>query len=95
MLSQIDIPSFELAGFKYVENRSRTPSVDKEINLKINNYGVLIGGRILLGLNLMTKIDSLSNQTTERKLNTFIRRAYTKINIITYKTPKGYSYTIK
>lgn len=95
MLSHIDIPSFELVGFKYVENRNKTPSIDEEINLKINNYGTLLGDRILLGLNLMTKIGVLSDQETERKSNIFIRRAYTTIDTITYKIPKGYIYTIK
>jgi transglutaminase-like putative cysteine protease len=90
MTEWLDIPDFELVIFNHKEVRERIPSVIETADLQLNNYASVMGTRLLVPLNLMTKEDLLPRKKEERRSDILIRRAYTDIDTITYKIPQFY-----
>ncbi len=90
MSESIDIPSFQLIDFNLKEVRKRIPSVIETVDLQLNNYATVMGSRLLLPLNLMTKEDLLPRKREERRSDILIRRAYTNIDTVIYTIPEFY-----
>ncbi len=90
VISQIKIPSYSLVNYSYQEEKNIIPEIHEVSNLKLNNYGTLIGGKIIFKTNLMTRLERLPSRTKERKSEIIIRRPYIIVDTITFILPKGY-----
>jgi len=91
---RIELPSFTLLNFSYLENRSRTPSFDENLNLSVRNYiHKLVGDVALLPLNFMNKLTSVPDKVRNRKTDMCIRRPYMENDTVVFRLPKGYKVT--
>lgn len=88
--SHISIPNFNLISYAYKEDQELIPSINEKLKLRLANYGSILGNRIILKPNLITRIENQPYKTKERKSDIRIRRAYSNIDTITYILPKGY-----
>jgi hypothetical protein len=90
MYNRIKIPNFEIINFNHNEIKNRIPYVEEKLELKLNNYGINLGERMLITINLMNKIDELPKEIKNRKSDIFIRKSYTEIDTLIYTIPSNY-----
>ena len=91
---RIELPSFTLSNFSYMENRSRTPSFEENLNLSVRNYiNKLVGDIALLPLNFINKLTSVPDKVRNRKTDMCIRRPYIENDTVVFRLPKGYKVT--
>ncbi len=91
MMSEwLEIPNYQLNSFSHKEVRERIPSIHETIDLQLNHYATVMGARLLLPLNLMTKRDLLPRKKEERRSDIFIRREYATVDTIIYQIPEFY-----
>ena len=88
--SRIAIPSFNLISFSHKEQRNIVPVITENLNLSLLNYGTIIGNRILINPNLMTRFGKLPYRTKDRKSVISIRRPYIEKDTIILKVPVNY-----
>ncbi|MBK8883617.1 MAG: DUF3857 domain-containing protein [Bacteroidales bacterium] len=84
------IPSFNLVSFSNEEEKSIIPVIRENLNLKLSNYGTVMGSRILLKPNLMTRVEKLPYRTKDRKSEISIRRPYDEIDTVIIRLPSRY-----
>jgi hypothetical protein len=89
--SRISIPGFNLISFSHSEEKKMVPVIHEYINLGLPGYGTVMGNRILLNPNLMTRSLKPPPRIKERKSDINIRRAYNETDTIVIKIPVGYS----
>jgi transglutaminase-like putative cysteine protease len=89
--SRISIPGFNLISFSHSEEKKMVPVIHENVNLSLPGYGTVMGNRILLNPNLMTKSLKPPARVKERKSDINIRRAYNETDTIVIKMPAGYS----
>ncbi len=88
--SGISIPSYNLVSLSFREDKSLIPSVREDLNLKLINYGVITGNKIIIKPNLMTRVNKPPYMTRERKSEICIRRPYNEIDTVIFKMPAGF-----
>jgi hypothetical protein len=88
--AHISIPSYNLVSYSYKEDRQLIPTIHEVLNLRLTDYGTIVGNRIILKPNLMTRIENQPYKTKDRKSDIRIRRAFSNTDTITYILPKGY-----
>ena len=90
----INLPSFTLDKFSYIENKSRTPSFDESLNISVTNYiHKLVGNVALLPVNFMNKLTSIPEKVRNRKTAMCIRRPSLENDTVVYQLPKEYKVT--
>ena len=90
----INLPSFTLDKFSYVENKSRTPSFDESLNISLTNYiHKLVDDVALLPVNFMNKLTSIPDKVRNRKTDMCIRRPSMENDTVVYQLPKEYKVT--
>jgi hypothetical protein len=90
---RIQLPSFTLDKFSYIENKSKTPSFDENLNISIINYiHKLVGDVALLPVNFMNKT-SIPDKVRNRKTDMCIRRPFMENDTVVYQLPKEYKVT--
>lgn len=90
---RIELPSFILKEYKYVDNKSHTPYVDENLKLSFSNYIRKMGDLALLPLNFMNKLTSIPDKVRNRKTDMCIRRPYMENDTVVFHLPKGYKVT--
>jgi len=91
---RINLPSFALDKFSYVENKSQYPSFDEKLNISVTNYIHKLGNDItLLPLNFMNKLTSIPDKVRNRKTDLCIRRPYMENDTVVYQLPNEYKVT--
>jgi hypothetical protein len=91
---RVELPSFTLNKFNYIENRSMTPSFDEHLDLTVTNYiRKLVGDVALLPLNFMNKLSSIPAKVRNRKTEMCIRRPYMENDTVIYQLPKEFEVT--
>jgi len=91
---RIELPSFTLDNFLYIEHRSPTPSFDENLHISVSNYIHKMGNDIaLLPLNFMNKLTSIPDKVRNRKTDLCIRRSYMENDTVIYQLPDGYNVT--
>lgn len=88
--NRITIPSYNLLGFTLKEKRQIIPSIEEEIRLYLPNYGSLMGNKMLLNPNLLTRFEELPYRTKDRKSIIRIVRSYCETDSIVFKLPLIY-----
>ncbi len=87
----IELPSFTLNNFSFIENRSKTPSLNENLNMSITNYIHKLSGEILLlPLNFMNKLTSIPEKVRNRKTEMCIRRSEQENDTVVYQLPYEY-----
>lgn len=88
--SNISIPSYKLVSFSHREEKKIIPVISEDLVLSLSNFGIVMGNRILIKPNLMTKVGKLPFLTKDRKSEVSIRRPYSEIDTIIYNLPVNY-----
>jgi hypothetical protein len=86
----IKIPSFDIRSFNHEEIKNIIPVVRENLKLDIRDYGIKIGNKMLVTLNLMNKMDSIPKRIKDRRSDILIRRSYIEVDTITYNIPEKY-----
>jgi hypothetical protein len=90
MHGHISIPTYELVSFSHKEQKTLIPVISEDLNLKLSNFGIFMGNRMLLKPNLMTRVEKLPHTTKDRKSVVSIRRAYEEIDTIIFRLPSKF-----
>jgi transglutaminase-like putative cysteine protease len=88
----IDIKSFEILKYKHSEIRAVKPSIKESLELKINGHGIIVGNRMLINPNLMTRFSGLPSRTRERKSGIRLRRESLTVDTVIVRLPVGYKF---
>jgi hypothetical protein len=90
LTERITIPHFELLEFSLTDHRSETPYAEETLKLNVDNYCPVMGTKILLPLNLLSKIKEKAVNPATRKTDIFFRRAKRVSDTVLYKIPDTY-----
>jgi hypothetical protein len=90
MHGHISIPTYDLVSFSHKEQKSIIPVISEDLNLKLSNFGIFMGNRMLLKPNLMTRVEKLPYTTKDRKSLVSIRRPYEEIDTIIFRLPSKF-----
>lgn len=85
----IDIPSFNLNKFSFVNHKSKVPVAEINADLTLNRYASVSGKRLFLVPNLMNRWSLIPEKDESRKTNIFLRSAFTDLDTIEFKVPGG------
>lgn len=91
LYKKIEIPSFKINSFSFINNKDINPSAIAKLDLSIPNYASKSGKRLFIPLNLMNKRSSIPREVDNRKTNVKLNYSYTDIDTITYRYPENYS----
>ena len=90
MYKKINIPNFEIIEFNHNEKKEIIPYIDENLVLKLDNYAVSFGNRLMVDLNLMNKIKLYPDEDEVRTSDILLQRSLIEIDTIIYKLPEGY-----
>lgn len=90
MYERINVPNFEIVNFNHSEKKQLIPVIDEFIDLKLDNYTVLFGNRMMVELNLLSKIKDFPDQDKNRTSDIVLRRDIIEIDTIEFNLPVGY-----
>jgi hypothetical protein len=90
MQAHISIPTFDLLSFSHTEQQDIIPAIREDLHLKLSNYGTLMGSRLFIRPNLMTRVERLPFRTKERKSEICIRRPSDEIDTVIFILPDKY-----
>jgi hypothetical protein len=88
--SKISIPSYRLISYSHKEDKSIIPAIKENLNLTLINYGIVMGNKIILKPNLMTRVTELPVGTKDRKSEICIRRPFEEIDTVIFRIPAGF-----
>jgi transglutaminase-like putative cysteine protease len=89
--NKINIPDCILNSYKLKEKNIMIPEIKEDLNLSLNHLCVILGNRLILKPDLMTKIADLPYRTSNRESGICIRRPYNEIDTIIFRLPSGYT----
>lgn len=90
LYNNINIPNFEIINFNHTEQKQIIPCIKEDLELKLENYAVVFGNRMMVDLNLMNKLDVFPDQDENRTSDIVLRRDLFEIDIIEFNLPVGY-----
>lgn len=90
IVSNIDIPSFELEKFSFIERKTIIPEIEEDIELEIKSYTSKLGTRLLFCVNLMNKHGYQFRRSAKRKNDIYLRRDFCEIDTIVFSIPENY-----
>jgi transglutaminase-like putative cysteine protease len=71
---RITIPSYNLLSYSHTEKKQVMPSIDEELKLELPNFGTIMGTRMLINPNLISRFGKLPYRTRERKSVISVKR---------------------
>ena len=91
LLKTIDLPSFQLKSFEYVDNRTEeSPELIGRINMKINKFTTESGGRMFLAPNLLNKPRYNPPKDSNRESPIIHTFGYHDVDSVRIKLPENY-----
>ena len=85
----VDIPTFQIEKFSFVETKNSIPEVEEKIDISIKKYASLSGKRMFLSPNLMSKYDYIPKKITSRRTDVIIRTGFVDTDTIRILLPEG------
>jgi hypothetical protein len=89
IIKGIKIPNFKLIDYKLEDEKTRTPSLTKALQLEASNYCTQMGSRTILKLNLFNAFNSVPQYARKRNSPVYIRRNYSETDTIKYQLPEA------
>lgn len=87
----IDLPSYDVVNFEYIEEKNALPQISEKLNLLVHNYSSQSGKRIFIVPNICTRF---SERVADDSLRTFeicINEAFSESDSVIIQTPEGFS----
>lgn len=91
IISNTDIPGFTLTDFSLTQKDRDQPLMVENLSLKLNKYASVMGDRMLIPLNLMSRSGRLPSNVADRRTDIRIWRDISLSDTVIYKVPVGYS----
>lgn len=88
---RIHIPNFELETFDLQEKKSEQPCFTEKLEMYVSNYTTRVGDRIMLTLNMMSKLNDSPFQADVRKTNIAFTWPSYRVDTVCYQLPVGYT----
>ncbi len=89
--NELELPTYDVASFNYVEDKQIIPSIYETLNITANSYAQVSGKRIFIVPNVMTRNHSKLRNDDVRKYPIQINYAYNDIDTVEIAVPSGYS----
>jgi hypothetical protein len=83
----ISLPGFQLKNFAFKETKQIIPSIEETLNINFENYGTVMGSRMLVPLNFMNRFNSIPERVRSRKTDVYIRRSHSEVDTVVYELP--------
>lgn len=87
----IDLPTYDIRHFNYVEIKSELPVVQEQLELDASNYAISSGKRLFILPNIISRSQRVLNEMKERKYDIELGMAYTDIDTSSITIPDGYT----
>lgn len=91
IINSIDIPNFTLDSYKIDVEKSRSPRLNKTLNLSLPKYGTKMGNRILVQLNSINDQTYIPPFARKRTLPLYFRRNYSESDTVKISIPENYT----
>ena len=89
ILENTDIPNFELVDFNFEIDKSRIPSIEQEMEIKLPNYCQSSGDRLFLPLNLMNRMTYTPKRLSDRKTDVSLGTPFVDSDSIVFEIPEN------
>jgi hypothetical protein len=86
----ISLPSFEIQNYGFTEHKQIIPSIDEKVSLSFHNYGTLMGQRIFLPLNFVSRLNDIPARVRDRKTDVLVKRPSMEVDSVIYELPVNY-----
>jgi hypothetical protein len=90
LMKNLNVQNFELLQYDHLEKRSDQAEIDLNLMLSIRQYTSQMGNRLMVPLNLLSKIQNVPSQTYTRKSDIRIQRSAQLIDTLIYSLPDRY-----
>lgn len=87
----LDLATYDISEFKYVEHKNAYPQIDEALEISISNYATITGKRLFLTPNLLNQSNNKLSPEHERKYDLCFTYAYNDIDSVEIEIPNGYS----
>ena len=87
----LDLATYDISEFKYVEHKDAYPQIDEALQISISNYATITGKRLFLTPNLLNQSNNKLSVDHERKYDLCFTYAYNDIDSVEIEIPNGYS----
>jgi transglutaminase-like putative cysteine protease len=91
LYNNLNLSNFDLHGFNYSYKDSIIPSVYETLNLNVKSYASVMGNRLIIPVNMMSKIEQLPKKIAKRNTNVLVRRSRIDVDSVDFVIPTGYS----
>ena len=89
ILSNTQIPSFDVVGFSMINKKNKIPSAVVSSDFRLKRWATVSGKRIFITPNLMNRSTFVPEKVESRKTKVVMNFAYTDSDTIRYHIPEG------
>lgn len=89
--NDIDLPTYDITGFNYVQHKKIVPSIDEQLNIVSDNYATISGKRLFILPNILTRNEVKLSSSDVRKYDIVYDYSFTHIDTATITIPAGYT----
>lgn len=91
LIQSLHQSGFKLNNYSFEEDKSRNPSITRNLDFSINEYATTMGNRWMFPLNLLHQFENVPRKVLKRKWPVFIQRGWNEKDQWSIQLPPGYS----
>ncbi len=88
---QLNLSSYDIAKFDYIEEKTQLPVIHETIELSANNYCTVTGKRLFINPNILNKSSSKISSPLDRKFDINVTNEFIEIDSVEILLPTGYA----
>ncbi len=88
--SEIDLPTYDVVNFNYVQKKAALPTIDEHLELTAPGYAEISGKRLFVNPNILSRFDEKLAADDERKNPIELYESSRDIDTVDIAIPKGY-----
>jgi hypothetical protein len=89
--TEIDLPTYDIVNFNYVQHKDMLPpSIDEILELTANNYAQVSGRRLFIVPNILNRFSNRLKKEESRKYPVELKNEFRLTDTIEIKIPSGY-----
>ncbi|HEX5171799.1 MAG TPA: DUF3857 domain-containing protein [Cyclobacteriaceae bacterium] len=89
ILENTGIPSFDVVGFAFANNKAKIPSAEVKLDLKLRRLASVSGKRLFITPNLMSRSSFIPEKTEQRKTDIVFKWGSVSYDTIRYHIPEN------
>lgn len=87
----IDLPTFDIRTFHYIQQKDIIPSINESVELTANNYAQVSGKRLFINPNILTRSNQKLPMDENRKYDVELNDEYRETDTVEITIPAGYN----